>query len=72
MNAIIMGLGSWCLTPLSTIFQLSFNAGENLSTRKKSTTCHKSPSLYHHLSDQAREIRKAGNISRNKFTYKIR
>ena len=37
--------GLWCLTPLSTIFQIvvvSFIVGGNQSTRRKPPTCRKS------------------------------
>ena len=47
--------GLWCLTPLSTIFQLqmyivvvSFIDGGNRSTRRKSTTCRKSLTTLSH------------------------
>jgi hypothetical protein len=42
----IMGLGLWCLTPLSAIYKLyrggQFIGGGNQSTREKPPNCHKS------------------------------
>ena len=45
---LITGLGLWCLTPLSTMFQLSyivefsFIGGGHRNTKRKLPTCHKS------------------------------
>jgi hypothetical protein len=36
------GFGLWCLTPLSTIFQVSFIGGGNRNARRKLPTCRKS------------------------------
>ena len=50
-----IGLGIWCLAPLSTLFQLyravSFNGGGNRSTWRKPQTCRKSLTSFNILYD---------------------